>query len=130
VSTRRSVHLPGAAHKAPIPNGARIGNLFFSSGINGKDPQTQMTPEDIRDEVRFAFQNLVTLLEHAGGTVADVGLMTVFLKERGDKKYVDEHWEAMFPDPDNRPARHAVKGDGPARVQLQVIAVIQGDDHS
>lgn len=125
----RSVHLPGVSHKAPIPNGARVGNLFFSSGINGKDPQTQERPADVRDEVRFAFENLVTLLEHAGTDVDHVGVMTVFLKDREDKKHVDEQWEAMYPDPDARPARHAVKGgDGPMRVQLQVIAVVPGED--
>lgn len=121
---RRSINVPGISHKAPIPYGARIGNLFFSSGINGKDPNTHKTPDQIGDEVRFAFQNMVTLLEQAGAGVADVGLMTVFLKHREDKKYVDEQWEAMFPDPDDRPARHAVRSDGPQRVQLQVIAVI------
>ena len=124
MSARRSIHLAGVSHKAPIPSGARVGNLFFSSGINGKDPGTHQTPDHIGDEVRFAFQNMVTLLEQAGAGVSDVGLMTVFLKHREDKKYVDEQWEAMFPDPNDRPARHAVKADGPQRIQLQIIAVI------
>jgi 2-iminobutanoate/2-iminopropanoate deaminase len=130
VSARRSINVAGVSHKAPIPGGARIGNLFFSSGINGKDPQTHKAPEHIGDEVKFAFQNMVTVLEEAGAGVADVGLMTVFLKHREDKKYVDEQWELMFPDPDDRPARHALKSEGPQRVQLQVIAVIPEGDRS
>jgi 2-iminobutanoate/2-iminopropanoate deaminase len=127
VTKRTSIYLPGVTHKAPIPSGARLGNLLFSSGINGKDPGTGKAPEDVRDEVRFAFENMAALLRQAGGDLTDVGLMTVFLKDRADKKYVDEQWEAAFPDPDDRPARHAVRGDGPMRVQLQIIAVIEGD---
>lgn len=120
----RSVHLPGGSHKAPIPSGATVGGLFFSSGINGKDPETGKAPEDVRDEARFAFANLARLLAEAGGSVDDVGVVTVFLKDRKDKEHVDEAWLATYPDPERRPARHAVAGDGPQRIQLQVIAVL------
>jgi 2-iminobutanoate/2-iminopropanoate deaminase len=120
----KSVNMPGLGHKAPIPNGARVGSLFFSSGINGKDPGTGKAPDDIRDEVRLAFENLAALLREAGGRPEDVASMTVFLKNRDDKKHVDEQWLSMFPDPADRPARHAVRGDGPMRIQLQVVAVL------
>lgn len=124
----KSVNLPGLGHKAPIPNGALVGNLFVSSGINGKDPRTGQTPEDVRDEVRLAFENLAELLKVAGGRPEDVVSMTLFLKYRDDKKFVDEQWLKMFPDPDDRPARHATLSNGPMRVQLQVIAVLGGAD--
>ena len=37
---RRSVHVEGVEHGAPIPMGARVGNMLFSSGIMGTDPAT------------------------------------------------------------------------------------------
>jgi 2-iminobutanoate/2-iminopropanoate deaminase len=123
----RSVNLPGSGHKAPIPAGARVGSMFFSSGINGKDPATGKAPEHVREEARFAFAQMTELVRAAGGDVADIALVTVFLKNRADKVYVDEPWLEMFPDPDDRPARHAVGSDGPARLQLQVVAVIDGE---
>jgi 2-iminobutanoate/2-iminopropanoate deaminase len=126
--TRKSVNLPGVGHKAPIPGGARVGNMFFSSGINGKDPETGKAPEDVRAEAGFAFANMAALVREAGGDIGDIALVTVFLKDRDDKVHVDEHWLEMFPDPEDRPARHALRGDGPQRLQLQIVAVIDGTD--
>jgi 2-iminobutanoate/2-iminopropanoate deaminase len=123
---RQVVALPGAEHKAPIPAGVRIGGMFFSSAINGKDPTTGEYPASPADQARFAFDNMATLLRAAGGDVADVAHMTVFLQNRDDKKYVDEQWLAMFPDPADRPARHAVtvERSGKMLIQLEVVAVI------
>ena len=37
---RRSIHVEGIQHGAPIPMGALVGNVLFSSGIMGTDPAT------------------------------------------------------------------------------------------
>ena len=37
---RRSLHVDGVQHGAPIPMGALVGNVLFSSGIMGIDPAT------------------------------------------------------------------------------------------
>lgn len=126
MKTRKSIHLAGVGHKAPIPNGATVRNVFFSSAINGKDPETGRYPDEPSDEIRVAFDNMAALVRGAGGDIADIGLLTVFLRDRGDKKFVDDQWIAMFPDSDDRPARHVVdaRADGPMRVQLQLIAVL------
>lgn len=123
---RQVVTLPGVAHKAPIPAGVRIDNMFFSSAINGKDPATGKYPDDPREQARLAFENMATLVRAAGGDVADIARLTVFLQDREDKKYVDEQWLAMFPDPEDRPARHAVTAErsGGALFQLEVVAVL------
>jgi predicted dehydrogenase len=43
----RSIEVEGVSHgAAPIPMGARVGNMIFSSGIMGKDPATDKLPED------------------------------------------------------------------------------------
>lgn len=130
MSKRKAIHLPGVGHKAPIPNGARIGDLFFSSAINGKDPETGSYPQDAKDEIRVAFENMAALVRHAGGDLSGIGLVTVFLRDRRDRQLVDDCWLAMYPDPDDRPARHAMdaRADGPMRVQLQIIAVLGGGD--
>ena len=43
---KRSLHVPNVGHKAPIPLGARVGNLICSSGIIGKDPANGALPAD------------------------------------------------------------------------------------
>lgn len=122
----RSIHLPGVSHKAPIPAGAVAGNLLFSSGIGGKDPGSGEQPPEAAAQVRNAFAAMRTLVETAGGTVADIVRVTVFLRDRADRTHVDEEWVAMFPDPDHRPARHAValEREGKALVQLEMVAVL------
>ena len=36
----QSINIPNVEHTAPIPMGARVGNMVFSSGIMGANPQT------------------------------------------------------------------------------------------
>ena len=63
----RSLEIAGVSHGgAPIPMGARVGNMLVSSGIPGKDPATNTVPPEVGLQARFAFQNMVALL-HAGG---------------------------------------------------------------
>lgn len=126
MSTRRSIHVPGLSHKAPIPAGAVVGNMLFSSAINGKDTASGEYPDDVESQVRNAFARMQSLVETAGGTTADIARITVFLRDRADRKHVDEAWLALFPDPDDRPARHTVslEREGRALVQLEIVAVI------
>ena len=126
--TRRSIYVPGLTHKAPIPAGAVVGNLFVSSGISGKDPASGSFPEGIREQVQMAFRNACAAVEVAGGSVDDIAKVTVFLRDRDDRLYVDEEWLRLFPDEDGRPARHTLPlaREGKALIQLEVIAVIDG----
>jgi 2-iminobutanoate/2-iminopropanoate deaminase len=126
VSPRQVIQLPGAGHKAPIPAAVRIGNLLFSSAIGGRDPATGEYSDRPEDQARQAFRNMATVVRAAGGDVGDIAHVTVFLKDLADKKYVDEEWLAMFPDPEDRPARHAMTVDRGGRmlVQVEIIAVL------
>jgi 2-iminobutanoate/2-iminopropanoate deaminase len=126
VSKRQVIHLPGVEHKAPIPAGVRIGNMVFSSAISGRDPATGKYPDDPAEQARHAFANMATVVRAAGGDVDDIAHVTVFLKDRDAKRFVDEQWLAMFPDEEDRPARHAVTLDrgGAMQVQLEIVAVL------
>ena len=65
--------MKGLQHGAPIPMGARVGNMIFSSGIIGADPSTGEVPEDLESQCVFAFANMKTMVENAGGTVQNIG---------------------------------------------------------
>jgi 2-iminobutanoate/2-iminopropanoate deaminase len=127
MSRRQVIQVPGVEHKAPIPAAVRIGDLLFSSAINGRDPRSGEQPDGAREQVELAFQNMAAVVEAAGGTVADIAHVTVFLRDRADRKHVDERWLAMFPDPLDRPARHALPLDraGGTLVQLEIVAVLE-----
>ncbi len=123
----RSIHVDGLQHGAPIPMGARVGNMIFSSGIIGADPSTGEVPEDLESQCVFAFANMKTMVENAGGTVRNIGSIKVYMKDRSQREAVNRPWLAMFPDEDDRPARHAIEyGAFPpgVLVQLEIIAVV------
>jgi len=124
---RRSVHVDGVEHGAPIPMGAVVGNLLFSSGISGIDPANGIAPADLGEQCELAFANMKKLLENAGGSLDDIGVMKVYLKDRSQRNAVNQPWLRMFPDENNRPARHTVEYDAfppGILVQLEVIAVL------
>ncbi len=124
----RSIHVDGVKHGAPIPMGARVGNMIFSSGIMGADPATGTVPEDLESQCVFAFANMKTMVENAGGTIKNIGTIKVYMKNRSQREEVNRPWLEMFPDEDDRPARHAIEYDAfppGVLVQLEIVAVVE-----
>lgn len=126
----RSIDLPGLAHKAPIPQAARVGPLLCSSAIAGKDPATGELPADATAQAANAFANLDRLLEAGGARLEDVARLTVYLKDPAARDAVNAQWLRRFPDPHDRPARHIVEHElqhGMA-LQLEFLAFVQPTD--
>ena len=124
---KRSLEVPGVSHGgAPIPMGARVGNMIFSSGIMGKDPATDQLPANGAQQAKFAFQNMKALLAVGGATLDHLARMTVFIKDESIRAAINEEWVKCFPDPHDRPARHTLIYDlrGGMLLQLEIIAVL------
>ena len=49
--TPRSIDLPSASHKAPIPAAARVANILCTSAVSGKDPVSGELPADMAQAV-------------------------------------------------------------------------------
>src|SRR5688500_18131172 len=125
---RTTYHLHPVRHNAPIPMGAKVGNILYSSAIGGAAPDTGVVPEDIETQCDNAFLTLRNLLEKAGGTIDDVVRINVFMKDEANRAKINKPWLEMFPDEDNRPARHQIvipNMPEPYDVQIEVIAVLQ-----
>jgi 2-iminobutanoate/2-iminopropanoate deaminase len=123
---RQVIDIPGMGHRAPISLGVRIDNMVYSSGISGRDTEADSMPEDAAGQAEHMFKNVKHLVELAGGTVDDIIYMAIRMKDRDDRKFVDPHWLAMFPDPEDRPARHAEEANlgGGMLMQCQITAVL------
>ena len=124
---RKSIHVEGVQHGAPIPMGAVVGNFLFSSAIGGIDPATGQTPPGLEEQCRLAFANMKTLVENAGGSLDDIGSVKVYMRDRSRRDAVNRPWLEMFPDEAARPARHAIEYDGfppGVEVQLEITAVL------
>jgi enamine deaminase RidA (YjgF/YER057c/UK114 family) len=110
----------------PFPAAVKLGNMVFSSAVGGEDPKTHELPKDIEAQCRNAFGNVRRIMEKAGGSPADIGKVTVYLRSRDDRVTVNKFWVEMFPNEDDRPVRHTVATDlaGGRLIQLEFIAVV------
>ena len=126
MAKREIIEIPGLAHGAPIPMGAKIGNTVYSSAISGKNAKTQELPADPDTQAEVLFDNIRAFMELAGGTPDDIIHMSVYMKEEEDRDSINKAWLKMFPDEHSRPARHAVKSPlrGKVLFQIEVVAVL------
>jgi len=124
---RQALEVPGISHGAnPIPAGVRLGNMVFSGGIMGRDPDTGEMPPDPARQTELAFAALTRLMAAAGGSTDDVGHVTVYLKDLSHREHVNREWLKLFPDEHDRPTRHTLQYDlqGGMHIQLQIIGVL------
>ena len=126
MAKRKSFHIKGMEHGAPIPNGAAIGNMIFSSAISGKDAKTGVLSSNPDEQAAAMFRNLSLFMETAGGAPENIAYMKVYLKDEKLRDSVNKAWLKMFPDEHDRPARHALKIElrGEVLFQIEVIAVL------
>jgi len=119
----RSIDVPGASHKAPIPAAARVGNILCTSAVSGKDPVSGELPADTDSQVRNTFANLRAVLAAGGASMDDVVKFSVTIKDNAVRDVLNAAWLEAFPDPHDRPARHIVVADLQHGMQLQIEAM-------
>ena len=128
IGGERSNHeIPGHGHHDPIPMGARIGDLFCSSGVSGVDPESDDKIEavdGVEGQAYFGIRNVRTLAEAGGMSADDIGHMTLLIQDYNDVPAIDKEWCEMFPDPNDRPARQVMRlgAQRRSRVQFHMIA--------
>jgi 2-iminobutanoate/2-iminopropanoate deaminase len=113
-------------HKNPIPAAAIHRGILISSVISGKSAVTDAYPEDKTEQISLVFKYIENIISEAGGIVQDIIKVDLYFRDKSDRLLVNPEWEKMFPNPKNRPARHAQIGDLPENCCLQVtiMAVI------
>ena len=126
MAKRKIIEIPGVHHQNPIPMGAKIGNVIYSSAISGIEPDSKSPPQDPDKQAEALFRNIQTFMEQAGGTPDDIIRMTVYVKEEHYRDAINKEWLKMFPDEKNRPARHTLKVPvrGEALFQIELVAVL------
>ena len=123
---RQSIEIPGLVHGVPIPNGCKIGNMVFSSGIAGRDTENNTIPEDPDQQAAAMFKNVRTFMQNAGGSPDNIAYMKVYLKDEQYREALNKPWLEMFPDEHSRPARHSLSAPirGGYYFQVEIIAVL------
>jgi 2-iminobutanoate/2-iminopropanoate deaminase len=123
---RTNYENPGLSHRNPLPMGAKVGNLFVSSSVNGQVPNGPL-PKNTAEQIDQAYLNVKSLLAQAGGTLDDIVHMWVFMKEELAIDTLVEKWLGVFPREGDRPARKTfLRSDlaGEQQVQMQFTALL------
>lgn len=126
MANRKSIHIKGMEHGAPIPNGVVIGNMVFSSAIGGKDAKTGVLSDNPDEQAEAMFRNLALFMESVGGSPDNIAHVKLYLKDEKYRDHVNGPWVKMFPNEHDRPARHALKVDlrGKNLFQIEIVAVL------
>ena len=109
--------------RGPYSPAVRAGDLIFVSGQGPIDPTTdQLSQSDIQHETRLVLSNIRRILEGCGATMADVVKCSVFLKDGGEFKAMNEVYTEFFGN--DRPARTTVVCEfvSPMRVEIDCVA--------
>ena len=108
----------------PYSAALRAGQLLFVSGQVPADPATgTLVDGDIGAQTRRVLQNVTTLVEAAGLTLAHVVRTTVFLADMNDFAAMNEVYRTFFSEP--YPARSTVQAarlPRDARIEIDAIA--------
>ncbi|MDP3636866.1 MAG: RidA family protein [Azonexus sp.] len=84
----------------------RVGDTVYMSGQIGLDPTSMQMVDGIEAQIVRVFDNLKAVAEAAGGSLADVVKLNVFLTDLGNFAKVNETMARYFSEP--FPARAAV----------------------
>ena len=123
---RTSITVDDFAHKSPIPNACRIGNIIASGLLRGADPATGAFPPTVEQQCRLMFENMRRTVEAGGARVEDIIKVSFWMKEL-QRPPVNAEWVKMFPDPKSRPARQVleVPMEPGVLIQCDFLAVIE-----
>jgi 2-iminobutanoate/2-iminopropanoate deaminase len=125
MSKMKEVVIPegGAKPLAPYSPAIRYGNLLFTAGQIGLDPESQkLVGGGVADQAKQAMENLGKILEAAGVGFNHLLKVTVFLTDINDYAAVNTVYGEYFDE--SPPARSAVQVSAlPAGAAVEIEAV-------
>jgi 2-iminobutanoate/2-iminopropanoate deaminase len=111
----------------PYSQAIRAGNFLFVSGQISIDPSTGKLIDDktVQGQTRRVLQNLIAIVEAAGGSAQNIVKTTVFLRDMGDFAEMNAVYSTFFSS--SPPARSTVEAARLPRdvsIEIDCIAVI------
>lgn len=110
----------------PYSPGVRAGSALYVSGQLPRDDAGRIVhPGNIRLQAKYVIGRIEKVVAAAGGTLADVAMVTVVLRFHGNRAAFDEEYAEHFPDA--KPARICLYGElthPEALVEIAAVAHI------
>ena len=118
------IEVPGLpSNNSTYSQANRLGDLIFVSGQLGVRPGTkELVGPDISSQTRQALENIRTILEAAGSSLAHVGKVNIFITDFSLLGAMNEVYAQYFP---HRPAKTTVeitRLDLGALIEIEVVA--------
>lgn len=107
----------------PYSHAIKVGNMVYTSGQIGIDPQTGVLKEGIEEQTKQVLKNLEAVLSAANVKITDVIKTTVFVADLKDFATVNQIYGEVFT---QKPARSCVQAaalPASALVEIEVIAI-------
>lgn len=126
--TRVGIEIPGLSHKDPLPMGAKLGPMVFSSVIAPEDPADGKLVQGALPQIARAFDNMKLFMKAAGGSDAEINHAWVFMKDFAFQHDMVERWVRDYPNFGDRPARKTLPYDlaGDSQIQVQLTGRLGG----
>lgn len=113
----------------PYSQAVRVGDLLFTSGQIGLDPESgAMVAGGVAEQTERVLENLRAVVQSAGLTLSDVAKTTIYLKSMGDFGTVNEIYGRFFAaEGAVAPARSTVAVAGlPKDALVEIEAIARG----
>ena len=95
---------------APYSPGVRAGNTVYVSGMLAVGPNGETVGVgDVKAQTRHVLLAIQAVIEAAGGTMADIAMNSIFLKDLADYAAVNIVYAEFFPT--LPPARYCIRAD-------------------
>src|SRR5262245_36466056 len=111
----------------PYSQAIRAGNLLFVSGQISIDPFTGNVIDDktVQGQTRRVLQNLISIVEAAGGSAQNIVKTTVFLRDMNDFAEMNAVYSTFFTaSPPARSTVEAARLPRDVSIEIDCIAVI------
>lgn len=108
IPRRQTIQVPGRDRiHSPVPEGIRAEEFIFSSLLGPVGPNREEGADAFEDAV-LLFERIRGLVEAGGGTPGNIVTVAVYVFDDKDREAINREWLKMFPEPNDRPARHIV----------------------
>lgn len=95
---------------APFVPGSKAGNVIYVAGtVAMGGGGTVAHVGDIKGQTRATLESIKSVVEAAGGTMADIAFNGIFIKDLADYKAMNEVYGEYFPNP--APPRYCIRAD-------------------
>lgn len=109
----------------PYSQAVTVGNLVYTAGQIGMDPETGDLRLGTKAQTEQAMKNLQAVLEAAGSGLEHIVKTTIFMADMGDYEQINNIYSGFFDDaPPARSAVEVARLPLDARVEIEVVAVI------